>query len=263
MGASQQFRQLFDFLPDIHFFAKDSEGRFVAASSEFCRRYGVANETELIGRTDSDFLPPQLCAHFSADDRCVMSTGEPLRNRLEVWVSENRSFDWFLTTKLPLRDGSGKIIGIMGFVYPYESLDGKRHNWVVGAELERAVAWIRSNIKRAITVAELAQHSGLSVRQLHRKFVDSFGMSAKDFILRSRIQTACAMIARGARSISHIAYDCGFCDQSAFTKQFRRQMGMPPNAYIKQRLDQSHSGDGVINDRESGRRRKLQAGAAS
>ncbi|MGB4737485.1 MAG: hypothetical protein WBH50_04805, partial [Fuerstiella sp.] len=54
LGDSQQFRGLFEHLPGVYFFVKDSKSRLMAASSSILQRFGLTNETQLIGTTDHD-----------------------------------------------------------------------------------------------------------------------------------------------------------------------------------------------------------------
>lgn len=236
MGLSQQFRLLFDALPEVFFFAKDRWHRFVAASPEIVRRLGAETEEDLLGRRDRDFLPAKLCAHLEADDRSVLVTGQPMRNRLEVWYDSNRVLDWFVTSKFPIRDDGGKIIGVMGIVRPHEGKEGRRQHGPGGSGISRAVEFIRRHLGRAITIADLASAAGVSRRHLHRKFIEAFGLSAQEFILCTRIQAASAMLAARDKSLAEIAGACGFYDQSAFTRQFRKELGITPAAFQKQHL---------------------------
>jgi len=240
MGTSQQFRLLFDALPAVHFFAKDAQGRFVAASPEVVRRLGMSSEEELIGRTDRDFYPPQLCATIEADDARVMATGEPMLNQLETWFDNSRVLDWFVTSKFPMHDEEGHVIGVMGFVRPYEGKDGRKQVWAAGTGFSRAVDYIRDHIGQAMSVKDLAFKAGLSERQLHRKFVEAFGMAPKAFIMRTRIQAACELLLKGDKSVAEIAIECGFCDQSSFTRNFRQELGSTPSTFQKTHLSAVH-----------------------
>lgn len=233
MGTSQQFRRLFDTLSSVHFFAKDAQSRFVAASPEVVRRLGMSSELDLIGRRDRDFLPPQLSAQIEADDARVMATNEPMLNHLETWFDNSRVLDWFVTSKFPMHDEAGRVIGVMGYVRPYEGKDGQKQVWAAGTGFSRAVDHIRRRMNHTLSVKDLAAIAGLSQRQLHRKFVEAFGMAPKDFITRTRIQAACELLCKGDKSLAEIALESGFCDQSSFTRHFRKELGSTPSSYQK------------------------------
>jgi AraC-like DNA-binding protein len=74
----------------------------------------------------------------------------------------------------------------------------------------------------------------LSVSQFDRKFKRLFQMTPQQYILRVRINAAAQTLATEAISVAEIAQQAGFYDQSYFTKQFRKQMGLTPSAYRRQ-----------------------------
>ena len=233
MGTSQQFRLLFDSLPAVYFFAKDDQGRYITASPEVVRRLGLKSEEDLIGRTDRDFYPPQLCATIDADEARVMATGVPLLNHLETWFDVSRLLNWFVTSKFPIRDEEGRCIGVMGFVRPNEGKNRGKQVLASGAVLTRTVYHIRDHLGQAICVNDLASKAGFSERQFHRKFVEAFGMAPKDFIRRTRIQAACELLIKRDKSVAEIAIECGFSDQSSLTRNFRRELGITPGTFQK------------------------------
>jgi PAS domain S-box-containing protein len=106
-------RTLMDHLPDL-VFVKDRQCRFVMANSAVARLYRVASREELIGRTDFDFAPPDLARLFAEDDQRVMESGQPLREREEYQLDENGEPMWLLTTKVPLCNTAGEVVGLVG-----------------------------------------------------------------------------------------------------------------------------------------------------
>ncbi len=100
-----------------------------------------------------------------------------------------------------------------------------------GSSLGKVMEHVREHFRRAISVAELAKVSGLSERQLRRRFVREIGIGLVEFILKTRIQVASDQLARTQHPLSQIALDVGFCDQSAFCRAFRLQLGVSPGAY--------------------------------
>ncbi len=231
IGSVQQFQLLFNDLPGVFFFAKDLHGRMMAVSQGIIGRLGAASEAELIGTTDYDHFPKHIADAFAADDRMVMETGKPLRNRVEIWYTSQRLLDWFVTTKLPVRDELGNVVGVMGIVSSYE---GNRKSSLPYTQIGTVVDHIRQNHRGKITVAELAELAGLSTRQLHRKFLEVFGMNVQDFLAKTRIQGACDELIQTDRSIVDIAKEFGFCDQSAFTQQFKKHVSMTPLKFRRQ-----------------------------
>ena len=105
-------RTLIDSLPDA-IYAKDTAGRKTMANPGDLNNLKCKTETEVIGKSDFDFFPKDIAEKFQADDQKVME-GEPVINREEYFLSDKGEKSWLLTSKLPLRDQNGKIIGLVG-----------------------------------------------------------------------------------------------------------------------------------------------------
>jgi len=225
------FEVLFDQLPGVSFFAKNKDCRIVAANRHFFRRFGFSREADIIGKDDFELFPQRLAEHFRADDEEVMRTGKPKLNIVELFFNQQGIPDWFITNKLPVRDRRGKVIGIMGTTQSYE---GKKEVLLPYLQIDRAIAFIRENFRKRISVGELAAMVHLSSRQLHRKFVETFGVSPQAFIMKLRVQAACEILRRDDTPIGVVARDLGFGDQSAFTQHFHRHIGLTPLRYQRQ-----------------------------
>jgi len=223
----QAVREIFEHLPGVFFFVKDDQGRHIAANSATYARFGIKGEEDLVGAMDEKFFPPEVAKAYREDDQRVIRSGKPIINRLEVWYDEQHRLDWFLATKLPVRDRRGKVIGVMGITRRDE--DRLRHHDV--REVTEAVRLAKENVHRVLGTAELARTVGLSERQLHRKLKAALGLSPYELLLRTRVQAAAEVLARTSTPISEVALDHGFCDQSAFTQQFRKRTGMTPKEF--------------------------------
>lgn len=107
-------RTIIDNLPS-GIYAKDSDGRKILANKVDCRNVGVESEDELLGKTDFDFFPRHIAEQFYQDDLRVLRDGEAVIDREEQIVTEGGKQGWLLTSKIPLRDETGRIIGLVGF----------------------------------------------------------------------------------------------------------------------------------------------------
>jgi PAS domain S-box-containing protein len=107
-------RTVIDNLPDcIH--AKDTESRFVIGNIAVARVMGAATPDELLGKRDFDFYPQELAEQYCAGEEEIIRSGKPLINREEPLVDQTTGRKgWFSTTKVPLRDSRGEIVGIVG-----------------------------------------------------------------------------------------------------------------------------------------------------
>lgn len=228
----QSVRTIFEHVPGVFFFVKDDQGRFIAANRATTLRYGVESEGRLIGARDEEFVPTEIARAYREDDLKVIQTGKPLIDRLELFYDEQHGLDWFLTTKLPVIGKCGRVIGVMGVV----RRDEKRLHHRDVAEVRTAIDFARAHCHRQSTAAELAAFVGISERQLYRKLRAALGVSPYELLLRTRIQSAAEALATTSRAIVEIAIDHGFCDQSAFTLQFRKRIGMTPHEFRRGHL---------------------------
>jgi two-component system, cell cycle sensor histidine kinase and response regulator CckA len=106
-------RTLIDALDDLIFF-KDREHRLLLVNAALKRLWNLALD-EAIGKTDADIPALRKYAElYAADDERVLQTGEPIINREEPFDDINGEQGWFLTSKYPLRDSKGVIVGLVG-----------------------------------------------------------------------------------------------------------------------------------------------------
>ncbi|NJN96279.1 MAG: PAS domain S-box protein [Anaerolineales bacterium] len=96
-------------------YVKDSQSRFIIANSAVAQLMGAASPEELIGKTDFDFYPEDLASRYFADEQAVIASGESLVNREEPAVhQQTHELRWISSNKIPLRDGQGRIMGVVG-----------------------------------------------------------------------------------------------------------------------------------------------------
>lgn len=113
--AHEQFllRTLLDNIPDSIYF-KDLQGRFLRSSRAQAKRFGLSDPAQAIGKSDSDFFTAEHAKEAMLDEQQIIQTGQPL-----IGVEENsRLADgterWVSTSKLPLRDAQGNVVGTFG-----------------------------------------------------------------------------------------------------------------------------------------------------
>jgi PAS domain S-box-containing protein len=106
-------RTLIDQLPD-HIYVKDTASRFVLNNSAHLQFLGAASQEQIAGMTDRDVFPAAIGDVFFAEEQAIMRTGEPLISREERNVDSAGNEHWVSSTKVPRRDESGQIIGLVG-----------------------------------------------------------------------------------------------------------------------------------------------------
>jgi two-component system sensor histidine kinase/response regulator len=108
----QLLRTLVDHVPDC-MYAKDTESRFLIANQAVANIMGVRDPQDLIGKTDFDFYPPELANQYRRDEISILESGQAIINREEK-ASISADLRWLLTTKVPLLDDLGKVVGLVG-----------------------------------------------------------------------------------------------------------------------------------------------------
>lgn len=106
-------RSVIDNLVDA-VYVKDADGRYLLGNRAHTRQLGLSSPEAVVGKTTFDFFPENVASQFAADDGEVMLSGKAIVNRHET-VGETRGpLRWLSTTKVPLRDAAGKVVGIVG-----------------------------------------------------------------------------------------------------------------------------------------------------
>lgn len=226
--ASESALALFEHLPDTYFFAKDREGRFVAANGAFIRGCGFKHEKELVGKTDLDVWPRHLAEGYRRDDRWVMAHGRPIVNKLELSTNSRGGTDWFSTTKVPLQDRNGTVRGVAGFARDVKKGHTSFHPYM---EMSAVMEFIMANYAAPLSLKALADKAAMSTSKFERRFKAIFGRTPTDYIRSIRIQAACQLLADDALSVSEVAYKTGFYDHSHFNRIFSKEVGTSPTQY--------------------------------
>lgn len=219
---------LFDTVHDAVFFVKDRAARYVAVSQTLVDRCGCSRREDLIGKTVLEVFPKPMSHVYYEQDLQVLNTGLPLRNELELHLYVRGTSGWCVTSKVPLLDAAGAVIGLLGLSKDLNvsSEDPRGYKDVAGA-----VRHIRARYGESLRIEELARKSSLSVFQFEQRIKRIFGVTPAQFLATFRIDAARDMLQGTKKSISEIALDCGFYDQSALNRQFKAITGLTPTQY--------------------------------
>ncbi len=219
---------LFDDLPRIYLFVKDRLHRFIKVNHGLLLLHGCGAEAEMLGKTDLDFHPPALAAQYLEEDRQVMESRKPLVN--QAWLV--RGVDglprWYLSTKLPMTDARGEILGVAGVMRPFDHASDAQGAY---QRITPALEFVLGRFGEPLSVKQMAARVHLSVSQFQREFQRLFGMTPSEYLLRVRLLMARRRLEETSLSVGTIALDCGFYDQSHFTRAFRQATGLRPLQY--------------------------------
>ena len=113
--AQEQYlvNTLMNNVPD-HIYFKDTDSRFIRINRALAAYFGLSDPAQAVGKTDFDFFTEEHAQQAYADEQEVMIYGQPLvgKEEKETWPEGRET--WVSTTKVPLRDKEGKIIGTFG-----------------------------------------------------------------------------------------------------------------------------------------------------
>ncbi len=104
---------LLENIPDRIYF-KDRQSRFIRINRALTQLFGLQRAEEAYGKTDADFYGAEHAGEALQDEIRLMQTGQPLLGKVEFENLADGRKSWSLTTKLPLRDRQGRIIGTCG-----------------------------------------------------------------------------------------------------------------------------------------------------
>ena len=220
--------ELFDLSPDVAFFVKDRDGRYVFVNNSLVALHGLKSRSDVVGKRPSEICPGDFGQIPTEQDSKVLKTGRPLVDHLEMQWHRPHAPVWCLTTKLPIRDPENRVVGLIGFSRDIrQSLELQD----IPSSLVQALRDFEKSLASDVTPSLLAQRADLSAQRLSRLTKRLFGLTPSQLITKTRIVAASRLLRDSSDTISNIAHSCGFCDHSALTRAFRSATGVTPSEY--------------------------------
>ena len=181
------------------------------------------------GRSQFLFLSPQAATRVLGDHRVLPPLGhaQPQHSRVLDLI-----FD-ALESDLSQGSPAGPLVGESLISALVAQLAGQATTRVTPSAVrvcDRAIEVIESQFSRSLSLQELADATGLGVRQFCRAFREATGDSPHQYVLRRRVEHAKLLMARKAPLVD-VALQCGFTDQSQLTRTFVRLVGITPARY--------------------------------
>ena len=219
---------LFDCLPGVVFFIKNARGEYVVVNQTLVERCGRREKRELLGRRVDEVFPGPFGESYRAQDERVLRSGTAILNQLELHFYAASVRGWCVTNKLPLAGQDGRVAGLVGIS---KDLVPARERGEDYARMAKAIQQIQQRYGEPLRVRELAAEAGLSEYQFEQRIRKIFQITAGQLIQKTRMEVAVRRLRDTDGAIAGIALDCGYSDQSAFTRQFRRTIGLSPSEY--------------------------------
>ncbi len=220
----------FSYLPDVSFFAKDRDGKFIAANEAFLKLCGLTKLNQLLGKTDLDFFQEKRAVLYMNDDRKVVETGATLENQIEPMPRGKSRNDLIMTAKFPLRSADGRILGLVGIS---RNLSETALRTDEGDEFAKTIDYIERSSRDRLDLRALAARQGMSASKFERGFKKFFHMTPMAYYQQVRLRQARHDLLATSKSIGEVALDYGFHDQSHFTKRFVAAYGITPLRFRK------------------------------
>ncbi len=222
--------ELFDQLTDTVYFIKNAEGKYIVINQTLVNRCGYKSKSEIIGKLPDEVHPEPLGVQYRSQDEQILKEGKPIHNQLELHISPNLNLCWCLTTKVPLKSSSDSIIGIAGISRDLQQHNDKNKDYTGIADV---VTYIKKNYSQPLLIDDLASMAGMSTYQFEQRMQKIFKLTAGQFIQKTRIEVAVWKLQESRLPIAAIAQECGYADQSAFSRQFKKTIGISPAQYRK------------------------------
>lgn len=222
-NSRQMLQLVLDTIP-VRVFWKDRDLVYLGANQALALDAGYTDPGELVGKTDYDTASAAIAEKYRADDRQVMETGIPKLNFEERQVRRDGSQAWLRTSKVPLRNKSGDVIGILG---TYEDITerklledelnatAERYKQLAECSLDALVITdLRGDVittnKAALTLVELEDNAEVQGTSVFR-FVapESREQAQRDFAAmgpsrKAVMQTYTGITARGNRITAEV-----------------------------------------------------------
>lgn len=219
---------LFDQLADLTFFIKNAKGQYIVVNQTLANRCGFQSKEDLIGRTPEDVYPNPFGQEYRQQDEKILNRGMPIINKLEIQIAPSLDLCWCLTTKVPLHGRDRSIVGIAGVSRDLKPYNKKSEDY---GRIAKSVNYIKEHYSESLKVDELAEMADLSTYQYEQRMQKIFSLTAGQFIQKTRIEAALWQLRETENPAIHIALDCGYADQSAFSRQFKKTTGFSPVRY--------------------------------
>ncbi|MDD1693665.1 MAG: PAS domain S-box protein [Methanoregula sp.] len=148
---SQQMLQIvLDTIPQRVFW-KDKNSVFLGCNKPNALDAGFADPADMVGKTDYDYTSAGIADLYRADDRHVMETGQARVNYEEPQERSDGSTAWLRTSKVPLHDKAGQVIGVLG---TYEDITEQKRNEAALRESEEKYRTLVEKAKEAIAIVQ-------------------------------------------------------------------------------------------------------------
>jgi len=177
-------------------------------------------------------IAPAVFARVSQSTKTLERAGQ-IEGPVSGWLAE-RLYEEF---QRPMEGGGLALEGmLLELTAESARRAGKGIAKIVPEWLKNARRHLESNCLRAVSLAEIARVSGMHRVHVSREFRKHFGTTIGEFLRNLRVEHARRLLKSTTQTLTDIALDCGFADQSHFSATFRRLTGLTPAVFRQMAL---------------------------
>jgi AraC family transcriptional regulator len=181
----------------------------------------------LLNQTTQELMQHELelIPQFAIDDPVIQQLALALKTEIQTGCMSGRLYGESLGTALAARL-------VQNYSVSKPSLEFKA-NGLPRSQLERVTDYMKANLTQDLSILDLATLTNMSESHFSRSFKRSVGIAPYHYLMKQRVERAKQLLKQQVISISDIALDCGFANQTHLTKVFHRMTGMTPKTYQK------------------------------
>jgi AraC family transcriptional regulator len=181
----------------------------------------------LLNQTTQELMEREieLIPQCLVDDPVIQQLALALKTEIQTGCMSSRLYGESLGTALAARL-------VQNYAVSKPSLEFKA-NGFPQSQLGRVIDYMQANLAQDLSILDLATLTNMSESHFSRSFKQSVGITPYQYLLQQRVERAKQLLKQQAISISDIALDCGFANQTHLTKVFRQMTGMTPKTYQK------------------------------
>ena len=181
----------------------------------------------LLNRTAQELMQSEieLIPQLSIDDPVIGQLALALKTEIQTGCMSGRLYGESLGMALAARLVQNYAVSKPAFEFKAKGLSR--------SQLARVIDYIQANLTQDLSILDLATLTGMSESHFSRGFKQSVGIAPYQYLMQQRVERAKQLLKQQAISISDIALDCGFANQTHLTKVFRQITGTTPKAYQK------------------------------
>ena len=181
----------------------------------------------LLNQTTQELMQREveLIPQFSIDDPVIQQLALALKTEIQTGCLSGKLYGESLGVAIAARLARNYAVSKPALELKTSGLSQ--------SQLERVLDYMKANLTQDLSILDLATLTSLSESYFSRSFKQSVGVSPYQYLMRQRVERAEQLLKQGAISISDVALDCGFANQTHLTKVFRQITGTTPKAYQK------------------------------